>query len=61
MQKYNSVIALPIFFRVFFGILIDSKIVKKRKYYVIVVGALSAIPTNFIAIDYCRNPEMMTL
>ena len=60
LQKYNSVIAVPIFFRVFFGILIDSKVVKKRKYYVIVVGALSAIPTYFIAIDYSPSPEMMT-
>ena len=51
LQKYNSVIAAPIFFRVIFGIIIDSKLVAQRKYYVVLVNAIAAVPLYYIATD----------
>lgn len=61
LQKYSAAISSPIFFRVVFGIIIDAKIVSKRKYYVVMVNILAAIPVYLIAIEKCSSPAIMAL
>lgn len=48
--------AVPILFRMFFGIIVDAKIIKARKYYVIIFNGLSAIPMLLICTGVTYTP-----
>lgn len=53
LQTYRAIIAAPILFRMIFGIIVDSKIIEERKYYLIFGNALAALPMYLIASGQC--------
>ena len=61
MQAYKTLMALPVLFRMFFGIIVDAKVIKERKYYVIIINALSAYPMYVIATSKCETAETMAM
>jgi len=61
LQKYQSIIMLPILFRVFFGIFVDAKVIAKRKHIVIVIYFLCSIPLLLISMGITYTPKLMCM
>jgi len=59
LQKYAAIIQIPVLFRMFFGIIVDAKVVSERKYYIIVFNLLAAIPMYIIGNDRCNGPAVV--
>jgi len=59
LHAYRAIIAFPMVFRMFFGIIVDSKIITERKHYIIITNALAAIPMYLLANDMCNSPELV--
>lgn len=57
LQKYNLLLTIPMLFRMFFGMLVDSKVAKERKYYIITMNALQSMAMYSIASMVCGTPE----
>ena len=60
LQTYRAIIAAPILFRMIFGIIVDSKVVSERKYFLIFGNALAAIPMYLIASGQCYNAGLFS-
>jgi hypothetical protein len=57
VQINNSVIKEPAIIRMLRGIIVESKIVSKRKHYLMGFGTISASSSLFIAADILEIPE----
>jgi predicted MFS family arabinose efflux permease len=57
VQVNNSVIYVPALFKIVYGLIVDSRVVKKRKYFLIVGGALSSICMFVVSFNILSNSE----
>lgn len=59
LQTYRAIVAAPILFRMLFGIIVDSKVIAERKYFVLIGNALAAVPMYMIATGTCGTASSM--
>ena len=49
-SAYNSIVQSPWLFKMFFGIIVDSRVVTKRKYYLVVSGLLATFSQVYVSL-----------
>lgn len=57
-QKYLIICIFPAVFKLFFGLIVDGKVVSKRKYYLISGGALQAMSMGILSFITLESPVM---
>ena len=61
MQVYITIISIPGLFRIFYGAIVDSKIVKYRKYYLLFFGLLAFFTLMLVFTEICNNQFSTTI
>ena len=59
LQLYKVIINMPWLMKMVFGLIIDSKVVSRRKYYLIVFGITATMTQLLIAMDILHEKQVL--
>lgn len=61
LQKYNLILTSPMLIRSIFGIIVDAKVIRERKWYIFSMNFVQAFCMLLIFAQGCSTPDQLAL